>query len=135
MDDRSRIDRWLGRDDHRLGRYHGRLSDHGRLCDHRRLSDYRGLCNYRCGRWHNSGRSDYNGIGRKDIMHERNRRRRQADNARRKAKSAIVMVVVIVVPPRKYARRGRQRKSHNNDFLRVHDLPLLSVYVEHHRPT
>ena len=113
MDDRSRVDHWRRRDYRRLGDYRG-LGDHGR------------------GGRHDSGLGDHNGTVRNYIMRERNRRRRQADNARREAESAIV---VVMASPREYARRGRQRKSHNKDFLRVHDLPHLSVYVEHHRPT
>ena len=134
IDDRSGIDRRRRRDDHRLGRDHCRLSDHCGRSNHRRLSDHRGRSYHRRGRRHDSGRRDHNGVGRNDIMRERNRRRRQADNASREAESAVV-VVMEVMSPREYARSGRQRKSHNNDFLRVHDLPHLSVYVEHHRPT
>jgi hypothetical protein len=44
-------------------------------------------------------------------------------------------MVVVVMSPREYASRSRQRKRHDKDFLRVHDLPLLSVSAEHHRPT
>ena len=121
MDDPGRIDHWRGRNnrglgDHGRGRRHdGRLDDYGR------------------GRRHDSGRSDHNGVGRDDVMRKRNRRRRQSDNARREAKSATV--VVMVMSSREYACSGRHRKSHDNDFLRVHDLPRLSVSVEHHCPT
>ena len=113
IDDRSRIDR--------------RLNDRRRLSDDHRLSDHRR------GRCHNSGLSDHNGIGGNDVMRERDRCRRQADDASRETESAVV--VVMMMSPREHARSGRQRKSHNKDFLRVHDLPHLSVYVEHHRPT
>ena len=131
MDDRCRIDHGCGRDD--CGRYNCGLGDYsGGGRDHRRLGDHRGLSDHRRCRRHDSGLSDHNGIGRNDIMRERNRRRRQTDNARREAEPAVV---VVMMPSRKYARSGRQRKSHNKDFLRVHDLPRLSVYVEHHRPT
>ena len=128
MDDPSRIDHGRGRDDHRRGRDHRRLADHngGRRHDG-------GLGNHSRGWCHDRGLSDHNGIGRYDIMRERNRRRRQSDNARREAEPAAV--VVVVMSSREYARSGCQRKSHNKDFLRVHDLPRLSVSVEHHRPT
>ena len=88
IDDRSRIDHWLWRNDDRLGRDDCRSRSHDR-----RLGDN-------------------HGVGGDDIMCKRNRRRRQADNARREAKPAV-MVVVVVVSPRENARRGRQRKNHN----------------------
>ena len=133
MDDRSRTDHGRGRDDYRCRRDHCGLSDHCRGRRHDSgLSDHRGLSDHSRGRRHDSGLSDHNGIGYNDIMHERNRRRRQADNARRETEP---VVVVVMMSSREYARSGRQRKSHNKDFLRVHDLPRLSVYAEHHRPT
>ena len=114
MDDRSRIDHRRGRD------------------NHRRRRDDRGLGNHSRCRRDDRGLGDHSGAGCNDVMRERNRGRRQADNARREAKPAAV---VVVMPSREYARSGRHRKSHNNDFLRVHDLPRLSVSAEHHRPT
>ena len=126
MDDLSRIDHWRGRDNH------WRRRDNRRGRDNRWLGNYRWLGSYSRCRRHDSGLGDHNGTGCYDVMRERNRRRRQADNARREAEPAAV---VVVMPSREYARSGRHRKSHNNDFLRVHDLPRLSVSAEHHRPT
>jgi hypothetical protein len=49
------------------------------------------------------------------------------------------VVVVMVMPPvvamRENACGSSHRQGHNKDFLRVHDLPHLSVYRGHHRPT
>ena len=123
IDDRSRIDHWLGRNDNRLGRN----DCWGRSHDRRLGDDCRGRC-------HDRRLGDHHGIGGDDVMRECDGRRRQANYARREAKPAV-MVVVVVVSPRENARRGCKRKSHNKDFLRVHDLPHLSVSAEHHRPT
>ena len=101
IDNRSRIDHWLGRNDDRLGR-----DDCRSRCHDRRLGDD---CRGRC---HDRRLGDHDGIGGDDVMRECDGRRRQSDNASREAKPAV-MVVVVVVSPRENARRGCQRKSHN----------------------
>ena len=123
IDDRSRIDHWLRCNDDRLGR-----DDCRSRCHDRWLGDDS------WSRCHDRRLGDHHGIGGDDVMRKRDGRRRQANDARREAKPAV-MVVVVVVSPRENARRGCKRKSHNKDFLRVHDLPHLSVSAEHHRPT
>ena len=115
IDGRCRIDHWLGRNDDRLRSNNCWLIDNNRLCNNRR------------GWSHDRRLSDHHWIRGDDVMRERDRCRRKPHNARREAEAAV-MVVVVVMPPREYARRGRQRKSHNKDFLRVHDSPLLSFF-------